>query len=531
MGVVTAQPDVTDEVDPAEAPAPRAEVLADLEAEVARARFPLDLPGAGDLRALREQVLTQLGTRLRPRLAQPTAPAVVVLGGSSGAGKSTLLNSVVGAEVSAAGVLRPTTRRPVVAVHPADAPALEGQPLTELADVVVHDGVPEGLAILDAPDLDSVHAPNRTLGARLLEAADLWVFVTTASRYGDAIPWRTLTEAESRGITTAVVLNRVPAGVLAPVRADLLTRMDGLGLGSAPLFLIPDVGPHEGLLAADRVAELGAWLRLVARRQQSVGVVRRTTRRGWASLREELFALATGADDQVEALAALRSGTERAPDAAVTAVLRALREGRAALGAPTTRWLAVASTGGPLAPLATGTGRLRAGWRRRATADRSAAAAGLGEEVTAAVEVILRDGVRSAAEAVAAAWDPADRPAPVHPRPSPVDAAALAAAAVREWREAVTAAVATRAGAALDGPGLAALVAAAATGVSGAGDAVAAVLGPDGGLVDTARGELLARAEEAVRAAAGPYLETLAGVEAAPGTDLRVRTAELRELA
>ncbi|KAE8763636.1 ABC transporter, partial [Georgenia thermotolerans] len=329
MGVVTAQPDVTTEVDPPEAPAPRSDVLADLEAEVARTRFPLDLPGAADLRALREQVLTQLGTRLLPRLQQPTAPAVVVLGGSSGAGKSTLLNSVVGAEVSAAGVLRPTTRRPVVAVHPADAPAVQGQPLAELAEVVVHDGVPEGLALLDAPDLDSVHAPNRALGVQLLETADLWVFVTTAARYGDAIPWRTLTEAESRGITTAVVLNRVPAGVLAPVRADLLARMDGLGLGSAPLFLIPDVGPHEGPLPAERVAELGGWLRLVARRPQSVGVVRRTTRRGWASLREELFALATGADDQVEALAALRAGTERAPDAAVTAVLGALREGRA----------------------------------------------------------------------------------------------------------------------------------------------------------------------------------------------------------
>ncbi|WP_170297374.1 hypothetical protein, partial [Georgenia thermotolerans] len=69
-------------------------------------------------------------------------------------------------------------------------------------------------------------------------------------------------------------------------------------------------------------------------------------------------------------------------------------------------------------------------------------------------------------------------------------------------------------------------------GVSGAGDAVAVVLGADGApAVGTARGELLARAEEAVRAAAGPYLDALAGVEAATGTDLRVRTAELRELA
>ena len=410
---------------------------------------------------------------------------------------------------------------------------MEGQPLAELADVVVHDGVPEGLAILDAPDLDSVHAPNRALGARLLEAADLWVFVTTAARYGDAIPWRTLTEAESRGITTAVVLNRVPAGVLAPVRADLLARMDGLGLGSAPLFLIPDVGPARGparprpggrarhLAAAGRpapavrrrrAAHHTARLGLPAR-----GAVRPRHRRGRPGRGARGPALRHRAGPGRR-----RHGGPGAPCA----------RGAPALGAPTTRWLAVASTGGPLAPLATGTGRLRAGWRGRAAAARSAAAAGLGEEVAAAVEVIVRDGVRSAAEAVAAVWDPADRPAPVHPLPGPVDPAALAATAVRAWREGVTAAVAARAGAALDAAGLAALVTAAAAGVSGTSDAVGAVLGPDGaGVVDTARGELLARAEQAVRAAAGPYLDTLAGVEAAPGTDLRVRTAELRELA
>ncbi|MFH5822378.1 hypothetical protein [Georgenia sp. AZ-5] len=531
-------------------PLPREAVLTDLLKEVEAAQFPLDLPGAAGLREAREQVLTQIGTRLLPRLRQPTAPAVVVLGGSSGAGKSTLLNSIVGAPVSAAGVLRPTTRRPVLAAHPGDA--LEGHPLAEVADVVTDDGVPAGLAVLDAPDLDSVHAPNRALAAQLLEAADLWVFVTTAARYGDALPWRTLTDAQDRGITTAVVLNRVPPRVLGQVRGDLLRRMDALGLGSAPLFVIPDVGPHDGPLDAGTVAELDAWLRLVARRQQSAGVVRRTTRGLWTGLREQLFALADGADEQVAAAAELRTAAERALEEPVRELLAALGSGRAAEGAPTARWLSLASAGGPLAPLAGG--RARRGWRGRALAARGAAAGELGEEVAAALRILLVDGVRDAAAAVREAWEgagPAGRTllrdlddrrgaagatGAAHGPAEPADAARRSAdATVAAWQDRVLADVTPFAPAvtgALDAEGLAALVQAGAVGVSGAARAVQAVLGKAASaLVRAAADDLLARAEEAARAAARPYAEMLDRADAAPGTGLRLRATELRELA
>ncbi|WP_448629803.1 dynamin family protein [Cellulomonas soli] len=61
---------------------------------------------------------TSLAEHLVPRLTELSAPAVVVVSGSTGAGKSTLVNSLVGSEVSAAGVLRPTTRRPVLVHNP-----------------------------------------------------------------------------------------------------------------------------------------------------------------------------------------------------------------------------------------------------------------------------------------------------------------------------------------------------------------------------------------------------------------------------
>ncbi|RAZ59279.1 ABC transporter, partial [Klebsiella oxytoca] len=41
--------------------------------------------------------------------------------------------------------------------------------------LVAEPDIPRGLAILDAPDIDSVVTRNRDLAAQLLQAADLWV--------------------------------------------------------------------------------------------------------------------------------------------------------------------------------------------------------------------------------------------------------------------------------------------------------------------------------------------------------------------
>ena len=46
--------------------------------------------------------------------------------------------------------------------------------------------------LLDSPDIDSVLAENRALANQLLAAADAWLFVTTAARYADAVPWEFL---------------------------------------------------------------------------------------------------------------------------------------------------------------------------------------------------------------------------------------------------------------------------------------------------------------------------------------------------
>lgn len=273
--------------------------LEGLREDLAEVRLPLDLPGAEPARAERDAVLHQLEDYVLPRYAELDAPLLAVVGGSTGAGKSTLVSSLVGAPVAAASAIRPTTRRPLLVHHPADAAWFTGDRiLPGLARVTPADGaatapredthtelelrpaasLPRGLALLDAPDIDSVVTENRRLATQLLAAADLWIFVTTAARYADAVPWGLLHEAAARRIVVAVVLNRVPAGVSAEVRADLADRLAEGGLHRAPLFVIAetDLDP-AGLLPPEDVAALRSWLHGLADHAGSRAAVARQT--------------------------------------------------------------------------------------------------------------------------------------------------------------------------------------------------------------------------------------------------------------
>ena len=96
------------------------EAVGRLRDELAAVRLELELPGAADARRARDDLVAQSDDYLLPRLRQMDAPVLMVVGGSTGAGKSTLVNSLVGSVVCPSGVLRPTTRAPVLVCHPED---------------------------------------------------------------------------------------------------------------------------------------------------------------------------------------------------------------------------------------------------------------------------------------------------------------------------------------------------------------------------------------------------------------------------
>jgi hypothetical protein len=334
-----------------------------LRAQVATLSLTLDLEGADEARRERDGVLSQLDDYLLPRLRRRDAPLLAVIGGSTGAGKSTLTNSLVRREVSRSGVLRPTTRSPVLVHHPQDSGAFMSQrilprltrvtseapePLQPIDPnapritglrLVPHDGLAPGMAIIDAPDIDSLVETNRDLAVQLLQAADLWIFVTTAARYADAMPWKLLQQAAERGAAVAVVLDRVPPESLQELRIHLATRLRERGLGGAPLFAIPETRTVDGFLPEPVVAPLQKWLRRIAGDPASRAVIADRTMKGAvASLPGRTDVLALAAEAQAVGWTQLRCEVEDVFIETGTRLASGLTNGSLISGEVLARW-------------------------------------------------------------------------------------------------------------------------------------------------------------------------------------------------
>ncbi|MDT0269219.1 dynamin family protein [Streptomyces sp. DSM 44915] len=340
-----------------------------LRERLAAVRFPLELPGAERARRSCAELLAQLDGYLLPRLRQPDAPLLAVVGGSTGAGKSTLVNSLVGRRVTEAGVLRPTTRTPVLVCHPDDHHWFSGKRvLPQLGRVWMprqeaeqppplrRDGqlalavettraVPAGLALLDAPDIDSLVAANRDLAADLLGAADIWVLVTTAARYADAVPWHLLRSAREYDVTVVTVLDRVPHQLAAEVSRHYGTLLERAGLGGIPRFTVPELPESarggSGVLPATAVAGLREWLAHRARDREARSLAAlRTVRGALASLRGRVMALAGAAAAQHATAVRLDQRLDVAYAAADQRVRGALAAGALLAGEARAHWLA-----------------------------------------------------------------------------------------------------------------------------------------------------------------------------------------------
>ena len=211
------------------------------------------VPARKRIAQLREHV----ARHIRPRAVSLDAPLLVLIVGPTGAGKSSLFNALVGRRASATGVLRPTTRELVALARPQERFSLvrEGGPLAGIEEerlrLVVDDAAPEGLVLIDAPDVDSVEHANRALTDRLVEAADLAVFVTTATRYADRVPWEVLGRVRDRGLPLVVIVNRMPADTTDRnvVMDDLRRLLADAGIVDARRHIELDlIGVPEGAL-------------------------------------------------------------------------------------------------------------------------------------------------------------------------------------------------------------------------------------------------------------------------------------------
>ncbi|CAN5487749.1 dynamin family protein [soil metagenome] len=345
-----------------------------LHQSLATTTLPFDLPGVDELRTARVEMVDQLEDYVIPRLMTLEAPLLAVVGGSTGAGKSTLVNSLVGHRVTTPGVLRPTTRSPVLVHHPDDAhwfgqdrllPDLTRvQHVTDDPDslqLVATDAVPAGLAILDAPDVDSVEERNRLLAAQLLAAADLWLFVTSAARYADQVPWGYLKQAAERSTAVAIVLDRTPADAVQTVATHLARMLASRGLKDSPLFTVAEGNvDSEGLLPAHHVADIREWLQSLADDTDArLAVVGRTLAGAVRTITRRTYPVADAAAEQTAIALSLKLEVDQTYDDAVAAVITASADGSLMRGEVLARWQEFVGTGDLLRSLETRVGGLR----------------------------------------------------------------------------------------------------------------------------------------------------------------------------
>lgn len=378
-------------------------------------------------RALIASMARQLDDYILPRSASMDSPLTIVVGGSTGAGKSTLVNTLLGEPLTQSGAIRPTTRHPVLLYRAEDEAALapdrflptlprtrmqkgEGlpgaDPLVPQALVPVPTAaLPRGIALIDAPDIDSVSKENRTLAKELLSAADLWLFVTTANRYADAVPWELLHAAAARSIAIAVVLNRVPEGDEEAIETDLRRMLREAGIETVLIHTVTEQPRDErGLINPISLAPLTLWIRELGADAPARAAIARTTLAGTVeTLARNLRTLALEQERQQASHHALTLVAAEEYEKALTSIDAALSDGSLLRGEVLSRWHDFIGTGDFFRSLDNTIGRLR---DRVGSALRGqpAAAQKVEDALETGIYAVVMDAAARASEGTRARW-------------------------------------------------------------------------------------------------------------------------------
>lgn len=425
-----------------------------------RVGFPLQTDGAEAAEDVRDAVVDQLDDYVLPRLARLDAPLLAVIGGSTGAGKSTLVNALVGDVVSIAGVRRPTTRLPVLVHHPADAawfssdqllPTLTRVTSTDGADddmavrLVSSSALTKGIGFLDAPDVDSVATRNRQLAKQLLAAADLWIFVTSGSRYADAVPWNFLREAAERCAVVAIVLDRVDETAVDEITTDLRRLLAAEGLAEASVFAVTEATLDvTGMLPAGSIEPIAEWLGVLAGDPAArASVARQTLGGAVASIVRRVPEVVTEAGEQIVVRDQLSAIVTAGYDAAVNHLRAASTDGTLMRGEVLAHWRELVGAGEPGQTADVRLGRFR-GRAVAAVTGRSDVETDLAGAFEADLAALLVATSASASRRVLEAWQgiPAALtliadPANTELGRTPADLPTRATAAIRTWQHAV----------------------------------------------------------------------------------------------
>ncbi|NHC22407.1 ABC transporter [Nocardioides sp. IC4_145] len=194
---------------------------------------------------------------------------VVAIAGATGSGKSSTFNALTGLELSAVGVRRPTTSWATACVWGADGaaelldwlgiPPRHQTTRDSLLDTRREDVAMEGVVLLDLPDHDSTEVSHHLEVDRLVQLADMLVWVLDPQKYADAaIHDRYLAPLQTHADVMVVVLNHidtVPEERRDAMVADVRRLLDADGLPGVPVIA---VSARHGIGLDDLRAEVAA---------------------------------------------------------------------------------------------------------------------------------------------------------------------------------------------------------------------------------------------------------------------------------
>ena len=301
-------------------------------------------------------VVARAGDRLQLGLEA----TVVALAGPTGAGKSSLFNALAGDALAAPGHRRPTTSTATAAIWGEDV----ADDLLDWLEVPRRHrlaGALDGLVLLDLPDFDSVAAAHRAEADRVIELADLVVWVVDPQKYADRVLHEEyLRPRAGRSDTMLVVLNqadRLEASERTACIADLHRLLDLDGLTGLP---VRAVSATDGMGIDGLLDELE---RRVQQREQALARIAADAHVAASDLGAAVGLEgrpgAIGRQERVQLSASL------AEAAGVPTVVRAVRAAHRRRGALATGW-----------PVVRGLRRLRPDPLRRLRLDRGSTEAG-----------------------------------------------------------------------------------------------------------------------------------------------------------
>lgn len=199
-----------------------------------------------DLVAEARSIAERAGSRLRLS-AEHT---VVGIAGATGSGKSSTFNALTGLELSAVGVRRPTTSWATACVWGTQGarellewlgiPERHQTTRDSMLDTRRESNELDGVVLLDLPDHDSTEVSHHLEVDRLVNLADMLVWVLDPQKYADAaIHDRYLEPLKTHADVMVVVLNHidvVPEDRREAMVADVRRLLDNDGLQQVPVI-------------------------------------------------------------------------------------------------------------------------------------------------------------------------------------------------------------------------------------------------------------------------------------------------------